>query len=203
VAAHLSSRRRALRDTLVLLIVLGGLAFLVLRPDPEPAETGRGCDPPAKIRVAGAKLPSSCRIEPFEGGFASLAELQDGRPLVLNFWASWCRSCIEEMPGYQRVYAAARGRVRLVGVDVIGTFQGQGGETRHAGREFARRLAVRYPLAFDEDWLLYQHFSKQPALPATLFVQPDGTIVHTQLGPLSPEALTEAIRTHLGVDVRA
>jgi thiol-disulfide isomerase/thioredoxin len=186
----------------VLLAVLGGLAFLVFRPTPKPAAPGRDCDPPADIIGAGDKLPAACRVEPFEGGgLVTLAELQDRKPLVLNFWASWCRDCLREMPDFQRVYAAAKGRVMVLGVDVVGVLLGGGGETERAGREFAERVGAHYPLAFDQDWVLYQHFSKRPGLPATVFVKADGTIAHVEGGALSAGDLKAAIRAHFGVDL--
>jgi hypothetical protein len=62
-------------------------------------------------------------------------------------------------------------------------------------------MGVRYPLVFDEDWLLYRHFNTQPTLPTTLFVRPDGVVAHMQIGPYTPEELAAGIRRYLGVDV--
>lgn len=201
-----SSKRRVVRDTLVLLAVLGGLAFLVLRPTGEQAgEAGRGrdCEPQAGILLgAGKAFPTSCKVESFGSGkIVSFAELQGGKPLVVNFWASWCSSCLKEMPGYQQVYAAGAGRFELIGVDVLGKLQTIAGDTKKAGPAFARQMGVRYPLVFDEDWLLYRHFNSQPTLPTTLFVRPDGVVAHMQIGPYTPEELAAGIRTYLGVDV--
>jgi cytochrome c biogenesis protein CcmG, thiol:disulfide interchange protein DsbE len=190
----------------VLVLVLAGLALLVLRPWSDGAGSlgaGRGCRPPAGMLLgAGKAFPVSCTVEPFEGGEkVRLADLQRGRPLVVNFWASWCSSCLQEMPGYQRVYAAGAGRFELVGVDVTGTLQTIPGDTATAGRSFARQLGVRYPLAFDEDWLLYRHFNSQPRLPATVFVRPNGVVAHLQFGPYAPGELEAGLRTYLGVHV--
>jgi thiol-disulfide isomerase/thioredoxin len=200
-----SAARDVARDTVVLLAVLGALAFLVLRPAGEKtgeAGRGRACEPPGAPLGTGKAFPSSCRVEAFGSGKSvSLAELQGGRPLVVNFWASWCSSCLKEMPGYQQVYAAGAGRFELVGVDVLGKLQTIAGDTKKAGPAFARQMGVRYPLVFDEDWLLYRHFNSRPTLPTTLFVRPDGVVAHMQIGPYTPEELAAGIRRYLGVDV--
>jgi thiol-disulfide isomerase/thioredoxin len=197
--------RGVVRDTVILLVVLGGLAFLVFRPDSEKAgDAGRdrACEPPGVLLGAGKAFPSSCRVEAFGSGKAvGFAELQGGRPLVVNFWASWCSSCLREMPGYQQVYAAGAGRFELIGVDVLGKLQTIAGDTKKAGPAFARQMGVRYPLVFDEDWLLYRHFNSQPTLPTTLFVRPDGVVAHMQIGPYTPEELAAGLRRYLGVDV--
>jgi thiol-disulfide isomerase/thioredoxin len=193
----------------VLALVLTGLALLVLRPNGErrdgagSAGAGRDCEPQAGALLgAGRAFPVSCKVERFgDGNAVRFADLQGGKPLVVNFWASWCSSCLKEMPGYQQVYAVGAGRFELVGVDVTGTLQTIPGDTATAGREFARQLGVRYPLAFDKDWLLYRHFNSQPRLPATVFVRPDGVVAHLQFGPYAPEDLAAGIRRYLGIDV--
>ena len=197
-----------MRDVAVLVVVLGVLGVLVLRPggggdEGGGAAAGRGCEPEKGVLLgAGKPFPVSCTVQPFAGGKAvRLADLQGGRPMVVNFWASWCSSCLKEMPGYQQVYAAGSGRFELVGVDVLGQLQTIAGDTTTAGREFARQMGVHYPLVFDQDWLVYRHFNALPTLPATLFVRPDGIVAHMKIGPYAPEELASGIRTYLGVDV--
>jgi thiol-disulfide isomerase/thioredoxin len=192
----------------VLLVVLGVLAVLVLRPgggggNGAGSVSARGCESEkGELLGAGKAFPGGCTVQPFSGGKpVRLSDLQSGRPMVVNFWASWCSSCLKEMPGYQQVYAAGSGRFELVGVDVLGQLQTIAGDTTTAGREFARQMGVRYPLVFDEDWLVYRHFNALPTLPATLFVRPDGIVAHMQIGPYAPEELASGIRTYLGVDV--
>lgn len=66
----------------------------------------------------------------------------DGRPVVLNFWASWCAPCREEMPAFDTV-ARRRPEVLFVGVAVR--------DTEAEARSFAAEIGVAYPLGIDAD----------------------------------------------------
>lgn len=126
-----------------------------------------------------------------------LASLE-GRPAVINFWASWCTYCIEEMPAFQRVFSSLGHRVSFVGADLVGVE----GETEATAREFARRTGVRYRLIFDNSAFLFAHvstFRGRPILPATIFVAADGTLAFRQFGPLDERALRARLSEHLGV----
>jgi thiol-disulfide isomerase/thioredoxin len=188
----------------VLAVVLAVLGFLVFRPAGDTPAPERDCTPPeAQPLGAGDPAPGTCRLEAFgDGTTRTLAELQGGRPMVVNFWATYCAPCVKEMPGYQQVYAAGNGRFELVGVNPLGEFGPGGGETRDGSRAFAERLGVRYPLVYDGDWLLFRHFARSATLPTTVFVRADGVVAHVRIGPYEPQALAEGIRAHLGVDVR-
>ena len=189
---------------MVLAVVLVVLGFLVFRPTRDTAAPGRACTPPAgQVLGVGSPAPGSCTLEAFgDGAVRTLAQLQAGKPMVVNFWATYCAPCIKEMPGYQQVYAAGAGRFQLVGVNPLGEFGPGGGESRDGSQAFAEQLGVRYPLVYDGDWLLFRHFARSATLPATVFVRADGVVAHMRIGPYEPEALAEGIRTHLGVDVR-
>jgi thiol-disulfide isomerase/thioredoxin len=110
--------------------------------------------------------------------------LGDGRPLVVNFWASSCPPCRLEMPGFQRVYDAHGGAFDLVGVDV-GAFTGLG--TRDGALALIAEMDIRYPTAYARDdaavrgWELY-------SMPTTLFFSGDGRLVDRHTGYLAEDA---------------
>jgi thiol-disulfide isomerase/thioredoxin len=177
---------------------VGGVALLVValtrggsddsRPNPDPV----GCRPEGIISV-GEPIPS-CSFEKVGGGTFHLSDLA-GKPALINFWASWCTFCIDEMPAFQRVYAALGGRVEFIGADLLNV----DGETRAAAKTFAAKTGVTYPLIYDEDGLLYGHFTPNLVMPVTIFVGADGRVVLRKFGPYEEKALREAISTHLGV----
>ncbi len=112
-----------------------------------------------------------------------------GRPTVVNFWASACPPCREEMPGFQRVYDELGTRFALVGVDV-GPFVGLG--TRSGAEAFLTEYGIDYPAAYavdDASVRAYDIFS----IPMTLFFDGTGRIVSRHTGYLSEARFRDAI----------
>ncbi|MGH2770355.1 MAG: TlpA family protein disulfide reductase [Actinomycetota bacterium] len=166
------------------------------KPSGAPAASSRRCGSSDPVLSEGQPIPGECRVEmPAGGGMRTIADLQDARPMVINFWASWCTFCIREMPDFQAVYESMGDRVAFLGLDLLGVE----GESRAAAASFARRSGVRYPLAFDSDGLFYSRLSPRLLMPTTVLIRPDGTIAHRQFGPLDAESLRELIGRHLGV----
>lgn len=107
-----------------------------------------------------------------------------GKPLVLNFFASWCDPCRDEMPLLNDIAANAGDRYRVLGVAVE--------DTRAALTEFAREAKVAFPVALDLNSTVkrsYRIFGP----PATFFVDGQGIIRDIVLGPLTPERAKEAL----------
>ncbi|HVE62918.1 MAG TPA: TlpA disulfide reductase family protein [Mycobacteriales bacterium] len=159
--------------------------------------------------IATADCPDTSVLRPAASSGARLPDLDlacigsdrtvslraiSGVPTVLNVWASWCLPCKKEMPAFQRVFTAARGRVAFLGVNVAddernarATIQSTGisyASVRSAGREMLNALRV-------------------PGPPTTLFVDARGALVHQEVGELSEAELRQRIEEHLGVDVPA
>jgi len=112
-----------------------------------------------------------------------------GTPTVVNFWASACPPCREEMPGFQRVYDELGTRFTLVGVDV-GPFVGLG--TRAGAEAFLADYGIDYPAAYavdDASVRAYDIFS----MPMTLFFDGTGRIVGRHTGYLSEARFRDAI----------
>lgn len=107
-----------------------------------------------------------------------------GRLLVVNFWATWCPPCVEEMPDLQRVRDEFAGR----GVEVIGL--GIDGASRI--REFRDRLGLRLPLLVagaGGSQLGRDLGNATGALPFTVLISGQGAVVQRKLGPIKPEEL--------------
>lgn len=112
-----------------------------------------------------------------------------GTPTVVNFWATWCAFCVEEMPDFETVHADLGDSIRFVGVDR---------EDRVAEAvELARRTGVTYTLVEDPDGAFFRAVEGR-GMPTTLFVDADGTIVYSHAGPLSERRLRELLEEHLG-----
>lgn len=159
------------------------------------APAAGGCRALGVISV-GERIPD-CSFDSLAGPKIELRALED-KPLILNFWASWCIACIKEMPAFERVHTELGDRARIVGVDVVGLQ----GETRAAAEAFLKRTGVTYPIAFDPDGSLYEHFATskaRPIMPVTIFVGQGGIVKLRRFGELSENELRGFIRTDLGV----
>lgn len=101
---------------------------------------------------------------------APLLEQQDGRTYVVNFWATWCRPCIKELPYFEELAAKTRDKdvqVILINLDKVGDIRGK-------TRDFVRNRPLRLPVvAFTDNyyqgWLGRVDPSWSGAIPATVF----------------------------------
>ena len=182
---------RALRLAFVLPLALAVACSHTISANPFPACTPHSFTSPGKL------LPD-CTFQGFNGSPTLRLAALRGIPTVLNFWASWCINCINEMPGFQKVHDSLGPKVTFVGMNVLGLQ----GETMGAGRTFAKKTGVRYQLAFDPSGLLYAHFSPsttRPIMPITVFVGADGIVRDRNFGEMDQTELRAAIKRYFGI----
>ncbi len=113
-----------------------------------------------------------------------------GRPLVINFWASWCTPCRAEMPAFDRVHRTLGDKVAIVGVTDE--------DDHEAAAEAAKKSGATYPLLVDEDQTLLTDLQLS-GLPGTVFVDADGNVIGHHLGALTEEELTTQIEDRYGI----
>jgi len=138
-----------------------------------------------------AEIAPSFTVPTSDGGEFSLAEhmADDGRPIFLNLWASWCLPCREEMPAID-LTAAAFPDVAFIGVSVQ--------DSRSDAEAFAEEIGVTYLLGFDEDADVDGAY-KPLGLPASYLISSDGVIVERIFGKVTEEDLAEKFATHFGL----
>jgi thiol-disulfide isomerase/thioredoxin len=124
----------------------------------------------------------------FDGTRGSLADFR-GRPLVVNFWASWCPACVAEMPGLEKVHAQFGERVAFIGLNMQEV-------SAEAAQQLALSAGVKYALAGDPDGAIYRQFGGI-AMPTTVLISTDGEVVRVISGPLFAEELASLIELEL------
>jgi cytochrome c biogenesis protein CcmG, thiol:disulfide interchange protein DsbE len=178
--------RRARRARMAAPLALGISAALVLvtllRPfwNP-PAEEG------AKDSQ-GKALPNLV-LRDFDGEELTLGDYA-GRPLVVNFWASWCPPCAAEMPDFERVHESVGEKVAFLGVNMR--------DDRNLAEDLAESTGVTYRLAEDPHGRLFQAF-EGAGMPTTVFIDAGGTVVEVVAGQLTEAELRERIGSAFGV----
>ena len=137
--------------------------------------------PPEGSRATGSLLPHE-PWERFDGeGSASLADYS-GRPLVLNFFASYCVPCAREMPALQSVADELGDRVAVVGMNLV--------DEEDAARALVEQTGVTYDLGRDPDGALAQALGVVN-LPTTVFASADHEVVEVHTGALTEDQLRE------------
>ncbi len=116
-----------------------------------------------------------------------------GKPVVLNFWAGLCPPCRAEMPGFQRVSASLQDKVVFVGID-IGPFIGLG--SHDDAVKLYKELGIRYPLAYAVDASPLQIYGIQ-GMPTTVFLNAKGQVVDQHTGILTEDDLRSIIQQKL------
>ncbi len=190
-ASTYGSRRR------LRLLALGAAAGIVLAACGGAAGSGveaTGADTPTTSAQAAPTTVSdpapSIEFALFDGGTASFADYA-GRPLVVNFWASWCPSCVAEMS------AAFRPVQESVGEEV--TFLGMNiQDQRELALDLLDETGVQWISAEDPNGELYTELGGL-GMPFTVLIDPSGGIVDSHNGPLSESQLREKLAEHFGI----
>jgi len=115
-----------------------------------------------------------------DGFDARLAELEAaGVPVVVNKWASWCGPCREEFPDFQSQAIEQGDEVAFIGL-----LSDDGPET---GETFLREFPLPYPSYLDSDQEIASDQDIAREFPTTLFIDSDGEVAYTKIGPYTSE----------------
>jgi peroxiredoxin len=133
--------------------------------------------------IGAAAIPFE--LKSLEGESVGLTRFR-GKPLVVNFFASWCDPCREEMPLINELAAkGAKDGYRVLGVAVE--------DSRAAVTQYAKETQLAFPIALDLNSTVkraYRIFGP----PATFFIDGRGIIRDVVLGPITPERAREAMK---------
>lgn len=108
-----------------------------------------------------------------------------GRPVIVNFFASWCAPCQRETPLLARFYASEHGRVLIIGVDA--------NDQQAAALRFVAKAGVSYPVGFDPFPARVTTSYGVYALPQTFFLNASHHIVAKVMGPVTQRQLARAV----------
>lgn len=158
---------------LLFIIVLGGYAIgSTVFGDHEGRPTQGSASPDFKLLG-------------MDGSVHSLKEYR-GKPVVINFWATWCTYCVSEMPALQAQWEKWRDQdLVMLGINT--------GEDRLTVDRFVKQVGVDFPILLDSENEAVQKYGIVP-MPTTFFVDKKGKIISIHEGELDLNTLDEQIR---------
>jgi thiol-disulfide isomerase/thioredoxin len=113
------------------------------------------------------------------------------KPLVINFFASWCPNCVGEMPGFEQVHQQLADQVGFLGISQS--------DAASASIALAHQTGITYPTGIDRNGVFF-NATGGVGMPTTIFVRPGGQIAEIWVGGLDPTSLKQLIAKDLGVN---
>lgn len=113
-----------------------------------------------------------------------------GTPTVVNFWATWCAFCIDEMPALQSAFERLDDQVRFVGIDRQ--------DPRDEALAFLEQTGVTYDQVASPSGDYYTRIGAR-GMPTTLFVDAAGVVQFRHTGPLTEQEVLDLVAEHLGI----
>lgn len=179
-------RRRRLRSAVVGAAVVLAVVVVVALALAGASNDTTATDPVEEAAASRGRVPA-VSFEMLDGSSGSFENYR-GRPLVVNFFASWCAPCLAELPGFERVHQDLAGRVAFLGLNLQ--------DRPDDGRRVVGRTGITYDVGRDPAGELFRAFEGL-AMPTTAFVDAEGRVVDVHSGELSAGALEGKIESLL------
>ncbi|MGI9606975.1 MAG: TlpA family protein disulfide reductase [Acidimicrobiales bacterium] len=179
---------------LLAIAVVAALVFTACGSSSEGSDAlpGLSVTPPdgAEVATSGPVEPAAedanFTYDTFEEGTKQLADLPEG-PVVVNFFASWCPTCIAEMPDFEKVHQAVGGDVTFLGLALQ--------DRPESAQVLVADTGVTYDIGLDEGDI-FEKFGGL-GMPTTVFIDADGVVQQVFSGGLTEDALMDIINEKL------
>jgi peroxiredoxin len=166
---------------IILLCVLGPAWIFVSRAPGDGTESSHSLPPAPAVGHPAPDITATT----LDGETFTLSELR-GKPVVLNFWATWCPPCRAELPELQAAAERYDGEVVIAGVNQS--------EPADAVRAFASQLGLNFVVPLDADGAVSRLYGVR-SLPTTFFIDRQGVIRQMQIGPVTEATLAQLLRS--------
>jgi thiol-disulfide isomerase/thioredoxin len=133
-------------------------------------------------------------LHDINGKIVSTADWK-GKVVILNFWATWCPPCREEIPEFVRLQTKYKDRLLIVGAS-----EDEDGPQKV--QQFVQRYGMNYPIVMATKELI-DNYGGVPALPTSFLIDPEGRIVQKHTGLYEYEVYDREVRALAGLSVDA
>ena len=174
-----SALRRLLATALVTVVLLAACA-----PPENPGPGGAGAAPAATAAPEIGKPAPNFVLTATDGQPVELARLR-GRPVIVNFWATWCAPCRAEMPELQDFYDDQHPKgLEIIAVDIQ--------ESAEQVIAYRQMLGINFPTVLDNDGTVTRQYLVR-GVPTTFLIDAQGTIRDINIGPVNRKLLNEKL----------
>lgn len=177
------SMKKFLLMVMILAVILGGAYFgyQALTENYNPTVTaGKGND-------SNTQMAKDFSVKNSDGEQVNLSDFF-GKPIILNFWATWCGPCQAEMPDFDEAFLEYGEDIEFVMVNQTDGSR----DTVERAAAFIEEAGYHFPIYFDTtmDAAVAYHVT---SIPRTIFIKADGTVLEQYKGMMSGEVLEEYI----------
>lgn len=160
----------------VVVVVLGLLIFVGLSGNKAPANDTASVNDSVSANSAKGNPAADFTLQKLGGGTISLSEFRGKKPVVVDFWASWCPNCRRDMPKLNGFYEKYKDKVEVIGVNLH--------EKESTVKSFIESRGISFPIALDSSGRASNAFGIQYTNTHFL-IDIDGNLVRTIPGDIS------------------
>ena len=158
--------------TLLLLFLVGyGLWQVLAKSEDKP------------VGLAVGNVAPDFELNTVDGKSLSLSDLR-GKKVILNFWATWCPPCRDEMPEMQKFYEEHHKNVEIVAVNLTSQ------DSINKIKPFIQEYGLTFPIVLDENGEVLKLYEIEP-IPTSYIIDSKGIIRHKFIGPMTFNQMVE------------
>jgi peroxiredoxin len=176
----------------ILTIIIGGLLLIrpvILAPTvvASPTKSSTGLNGPSQKTVRVGDMAPDFELATLDGRTIKLSALR-GQPVLVNFWATWCGPCKEEMPLLVQAYAAHRANgLRVLAIDTTAYDDVQD------VKKFVADYQMNFDILLDTDDAVGSNWNTL-GLPSSYFIDTTGKVVSLRIGQMSAQELNDSLK---------